>query len=88
MTIWKVPLAIEDEQVVRVPVGARPICAREQGNVPCLWVECDGEADLGSMRVVMRGTGHRLPDDRPPYVGTAVMYGGDLVWHVFAGGAS
>lgn len=84
--VWKFPLAIEDQQLVEMPKGAELLHVGEQHGTLALWalVNPTGGQKLVRRRIFVRCTGHRLWTH--PYVGTVVMAGGDLVWHVFDGG--
>jgi hypothetical protein len=61
----------------------------EQNGVLCMWALCDAGNSPADRVVHIVGTGH--PADRVakgwvddcPYVGTVLMHGGQLVWHVF-----
>jgi hypothetical protein len=82
MTIWKYPLRITDEQILKVPENASALHVGAQDDDLCLWVLLDPEAPLISRTVRIYGTGHPLDGDLAQFhVGTAqVGYG---VWHVF-----
>jgi hypothetical protein len=81
-TIWKFQLNPIARGVV-MPVGAKVLTAREQGDTICIWAEVDPDAE-GSMRhFVVYGTGHEMPDDPGTYIGTASLSGGRLIFHVY-----
>lgn len=83
-TIWKYSLVVEDDQVIKMPKWAKPLCVQVQDNEPKMWVEVDTEqtTHLESRRFATRGTGHPLPDYET-YLGTYQLLGGDLIFHVF-----
>lgn len=82
--IWKAELEITDSQEIEVPEGAIFLCAREQGDHVCVWFRCNPSADKVKRTIWMRGTGHDAPEFRDAfYLGTAIILGGQLVWHVF-----
>lgn len=88
-TIYKYPLAIVDQQTVRLPFGAQILCAQAQGDSMCLWAMVNphvGEDQDRDIRV--HGTGHPLPDDATSYryIGTVQLRSGSLVFHVFEAG--
>jgi uncharacterized protein with FMN-binding domain len=83
MTIWKFPLEVTDEQVVRLPTGAQILCVQVQGTTPCLWAKVDPMAAPKEWRVVTRGTGNPAKANDGSYVGTYQMHSGRLIFHVF-----
>jgi hypothetical protein len=87
MAIWKFGLEIEDKQIIRMPLGAEPLCVKVQRGRLCLWAFVDRDADNEDARLVrIVGTGHpflKAERDTLQYVGTAMMLGDNLVWHVF-----
>lgn len=69
-----------------LPEGAELLCAREQHNQVCVWYKCDPNAEQTDRKIVVFGTGHEIPKDlarRLKYLGTAMLEGGSLVFHVF-----
>lgn len=86
--IFKYPLETTDEQVIRIPRGAVPLCVQVQAG-PCLWALVDDTQPSESRTVRVIGTGHPIPDaDRLGYVGTYQFHGGALVFHVFIAATS
>jgi len=84
-TIWKTILAPTDMQEIDVPEGAELLTVREQHEQICLWFRCNPSNDLKKRQIVICGTGHSIPEGfRYPYVGTAFLDGGQLVFHIFA----
>ena len=83
--VYKYPLELTDEQVVRLPEGARPLHVAPQGLTIMLWAMVVPEAEAKPRKVFIRGTGHELPRGAPlaPYVGTVHDAPRQLVWHVF-----
>jgi hypothetical protein len=84
-TIWKFTPILDDESVatVEMPVGAMVLTAREQGTELCIWAEVDPEAATETRRFHVFGTGHPMSCYLGDYVGTAMLYGGKLVLHVY-----
>ena len=82
-TIWKIPLAITDVQVVRVPQKSVVLAVHIQQGVPCMWIACDPDFPLEDLTVYTHGTGHTVNENVEVYVGTYQILGGDLVFHVF-----
>lgn len=94
--IHKYQVAVEDEQRVRMPKGARILDVQAQGPFPCIWAIVDTEAELEERRFAVRGTGHELDDElatatigtsggngHARYIGTFQLHGGNLVFHLF-----
>ena len=81
-TIWKYELK-ELINEIRMPRGAIVLCAREQHNKICIWVEIDDSVTYAKRTFVLAGTGHQKPDGELTYLGTAMLDGGDIVMHVY-----
>lgn len=81
--IWKYVLQITDEQIIEVPNGAKPLHVGQQDGHLCLWMVVDVESEFTKFVVNIVGTGNPVPNELPPYIGTAQIHA--LVWHVFAG---
>lgn len=82
--IYKYPIKISDVVLIRMPQGAKILCAQVQHEQVCLWASVNTELkDVGRLiRVV--GTGHRYYEDfLRGYIGTVQQAGGQLVWHLF-----
>lgn len=91
-TVYKYELRIEDEQVVRLPAGARLLSVGVQTDdspalvyrTLSLWALVDTQAPPVARRVYIVGTGHPAGHvASAEYVGT-VNDALRLVWHVFA----
>lgn len=86
--IWKFPLEIKDEQIVKMPLNSYILCVQEQPeNGLCLWAIVDTSEKRIGCNICIYGTGHKLPDERieRDYIGTVQMKDG-YVWHVFKHG--
>lgn len=82
-TIWKSVLGLTDVQEIQVPVGSELLCAREQFEEVCVWYRCDPLAPKEPRKIAIVGTGHAAPNGDGRYIGTASLYGGKLILHVF-----
>ncbi len=84
-TIWKFEIVPSDghEVTLTMPRGARVLCAREQRDTICVWAEVDRSAPLEPRRFEVFGTGWDLPPGERRYLGTASIYGGSLIFHVY-----
>jgi hypothetical protein len=86
ITIHKQALAVTDIQTVSLPLGAEILFAREQHDAICIWYRCDStQVVKHEVQIAICGTGHPCPPaDEARYLGSAFIYGGGLVFHVFA----
>lgn len=83
-TVWKFPLEIELEQEVTLPKGAKILSAHAQNDIPCLWAECSGDAELGRPRTIrLIPTGHRDDAAIAKFLGTILLHGGLYVLHAY-----
>jgi hypothetical protein len=81
MEVWKYDIT-EPDSALSMPVGAETLHVAEQRGRWCLWVRVDPTQraeEVRRFRVV--GTGHSHAEGE--YVGTLLMDGGALVFHVF-----
>ena len=82
-TVWKYELDIVDEPQNRpMPHGASLLAVAVQGDRLCVWAEVNPRYKLQDRWFVVEGTGHPLRN-AADYVGSALMAGGALVWHVY-----
>lgn len=82
MTVWK--FVIEDpETTVSMPKGAKVLHVAEQRGDVCIWAEVDPTMPLEPRRFVVAGTGQMLPVYRGRHLGTVLLAGGALVFHVY-----
>ncbi len=82
LTIWKFPLPIGDDVRVRMPRHARVLSVAAVRDEVFLWAIIDPAEPEVSRPFSVRGTGHEL-GEVGEYVGTVVLLGGALVFHVF-----
>lgn len=81
LTIHKFVLA-GPESTISMERGAQVLHVAAQGDDLCLWAEVDTSAPLVDHDFVVVPTGGVVPF-WANYRGTALMYGGTLVWHVY-----
>lgn len=92
-TIYKYPLEIKDKQIIKVK-GIKENWAIQnhllqvgvQKNIPCLWCLADDGEPTRDIEITMIGTGNRVEPnwlDKSNHLGTVMLYGGDLVMHIF-----
>ncbi len=86
MTVWKFPLAIVDQQTIKIPANAaafKPLFVGIQNGKLCFWAEVDDELKtMEEITIYVCGTGNPIPSPRQ-YLGSAVI--GTFVWHVYRG---
>lgn len=83
MRIWKWELAVIDQQIVKMPVGARILDVQMQNDKCCIWAVSDETAVEEPRHIAIYGTGPLIPDDPGRYIATFQIHGGALVFHVF-----
>jgi hypothetical protein len=82
VTIYKYPAPIDDEFTVEMPRGAQVLSVAIQDGIPCMWALVNPKEPLESRRFHWRGTGHPA-NLMGRFVGTVLMHGGALVFHLF-----
>ena len=45
-TIWKFMMIAADRQIISMPIGAKVLCVKMQGDQPHLWAEVCSDAKL------------------------------------------
>jgi hypothetical protein len=84
-TIWK--FVIDPKNLkLEMPVESKILTVQGQDHDICIWAEVDTEAEKEEVLFEVFGTGHELTENMGTgreYVGTAQMYGGSLVFHVY-----
>lgn len=83
--IWKFSFPIQGELEVDMPTGAKILCFEAQNNVPTIWALVQVTAEEVKRKFCVLGTGQKVSSDicDATYVGTVLMYEGDLVFHLF-----
>lgn len=86
--VFKYQLEVTDYWRVRIPAGAQWLHVAEQAGNLCLWALVDEERLPSLYTFRIAGTGHEISDEDAAryseFIGTAIMAGGRLVFHVFA----
>ena len=81
--VWKFP--INDADFIEVPEGGRVVhvALQEHSKQICVWIEVDpSTTEIRQRRFRVYGTGWDVPDDAH-HVGSILVSGGALVWHVY-----
>ena len=85
MRVFKYEIPIEDEPMVRLPVGALLLSVGNQAEKLFLWALVD-PAVTATVRRYFRvaGTGHEITEANSlAFIGTVQFHGGALIFHVF-----
>jgi hypothetical protein len=82
-TIYKYSLALNDWVSIYMPQGAKPLHVEMQNGTPQLWAQVDTEEPLVSHSFRIAGTGHKL-GEVGQHIGSFMLNGGALVFHVFS----
>jgi hypothetical protein len=86
-TIYKYKLSVEDTQEVDVPRGSHILSLDTQRDDACVWFLIPNTEIDGKDKFIFRhfGTGQPLPLDinEYTYLGTYLIFHGELVYHVF-----
>jgi hypothetical protein len=69
---------------VAMPQGAEPLCVQVQHDKAFIWARVAPENPLALHNFRVAGTGHDLGTKVGRHIGSFMLYGGDLVFHVFA----
>lgn len=84
ITIWKTALAVARVQDIQLPQGAEYLHVAAQDNQICIWYRCDDTQPLQPRTISVVGTGHAAPPFiEARHLGSALLAGGSLVFHVF-----
>ena len=81
-TIYKYPVEIVDEQVIKFPKDAHALSAQMQGNQLCVWAMVDSDNELVERKVRIFGTGNPV-DLQGNWQFLGSVQERIFVWHVF-----
>ena len=81
-TIHKFQIPVLDEFTVLMPEGAQILHIAVQRDEPQMWALVDATKPAEQRYFKLRGTGH-LVDFSGVHVGSFLMHGGALVFHIF-----
>lgn len=79
--VWKTVLLARDEQEISVSPDAEFLFVHEQNGDICLWYRCTPDLVKVPRKIGIKGTGHS--GAHGIYIGSAILHGGALVFHVF-----
>jgi hypothetical protein len=84
MTIWKFAVPVTDEQFILMPKDARILSVHVQREDICIWALVSPAAEKVQRAIAIRGTSHNCTElDGASFIGTVLLAGGNLVFHVF-----
>ena len=82
LQIWKFPLRVSEEPFsIKMPKGAKILCAKNVGGTLCLYAVCDVEAEFEERSFRCIGTVWETSNVLEKYIGTIVDL--PFVWHFF-----
>lgn len=96
-SVFKYPVLLTDIFSLDLPEGAKVLSVDVQRGEPQLWALCDATMSAGMVtpssidgkmsrrRFRVAGTGHPIhtPADKLEFIGTFMLHGGELVFHLF-----
>lgn len=80
---WKYPFAVQEILHIKMPLNAQILHLDVQRDIPAIWALVDSDLELETRKFYLYGTGHRVPDRPQKYVGSFLMYDGQIVFHLF-----
>lgn len=83
MAVWKYPVKFEDRFSVELPKGAEVLHVDLQRGGVFMWARVNPTALLEIRSFRMAGTGHEIGGDVGRHVGSFMLAGDGLVFHVF-----
>jgi hypothetical protein len=81
--IWKFGFEVTDDFSLEMPDGAQILHVESQSLMPCMWVEVDPSAPRVTRNFHVYGTGHHMHSEPQWYLGTFMLHGGALVFHLY-----
>lgn len=82
-TVWKYTLNAEDEQIIKVPLGAELLSVQAQHGEAQLWALVDDKETVTvNAKIILHGTGHPSNDvNGMKFLGTFQLFDGNFVGH-------
>lgn len=80
--IYKYPIPVNDEIVLKMPKGAVVLTVQIQKSEPFIWALVDPEKEEVERRFYLYGTGMTVTHSET-YIGTFQILNGGLVFHLF-----
>jgi hypothetical protein len=81
-SVYKYTLS-RDHREIEMPMGARLLMVGVQDHCIRLWAEVVPVNPMETREFAIYGTGHEMPGDPGAYVGSCILLGGELVFHIY-----
>jgi hypothetical protein len=84
-TVYKYPVPIQDAFDLYMPADAQIlyVAIQHEYDTPKMWALVSPDAPMVKRYFRLAGTGHPIDENIKAHVGSFLMNGGDLVFHVF-----
>jgi len=82
MKIYKYPIPVNDEIVIKMPMSAKVLTVQMQKSEPYIWALVNPDEEMVERRFYLYGTGMTITHSES-YIGTFQMLNGGLVFHLF-----
>lgn len=84
LQVWKFRIPIEDDFLIEMPSGSKPLHVGVQADQPFLWALTDPKQPASKFQFKLCGTGHPRDDLFGfEHIGTFMLHDGALVFHLF-----
>ena len=84
MKIYKFPVPLEDIFTIDMPIDSKILSFQEQKGNLVLWTAFWPNSSREQRKFTLVGTGHDIDMDLvKQYIGTAQLFKGDYIWHLF-----
>lgn len=85
-TIQRINITKDGEQVIDIPQGAKIVNVGGNGTGQLfIWAEVDTDQPMRKLAIHIRMDGHELPSEPCKYVGTMIMFNGEMILHIYYG---
>lgn len=82
--IYKYQIPVRDRVGIAVPGLIKWLFVAVQRETPCIWALVDTDEPIQRHLLHVRGTGHPFDGTEGEHLGSFLLDGGALVFHVFA----
>jgi hypothetical protein len=82
--IYKYPLHyFRDDESIYMPAGAQILSVGVQNDLPMIWALVDPQQPPELRKILTFETGQEIFEEPGVFIGTYILHGGALVYHVF-----
>ena len=82
--VWKYSFEIRDDIEIKMPLNAKILKVTTQNGIPVIYVLTNDDAyGFETRHFRLLGTGHKINVYPGEYIGTFMMHGESLVFHMF-----